>query len=82
MLIGRLLLFWSVLGFVFDWRMAHRSASVPWIGTQLTIQQVDGHWGAFAELQPKKVQEVKAAADTLIKAKGMVDIKLVQRLAG
>ena len=55
---------------------------MPWIGAQLVIKQVDGLWGVLAELNPKKVTEMKAATDALVKAKGLVDIKLVQRLAG
>ena len=34
-LLGTLLLFWTVLGFAFNWAKAHRGASVPWIGAHI-----------------------------------------------
>ena len=81
-LLACLLLFWSCLGFVFNWSKARRGCSVPWIGAQLSLEQRSGSWGVLATLAPSKAQELLANVEALHGAKGMVDIQLVKRLAG
>ena len=79
---GVLLLFWSVLGFRFNWPKAHRGHTVPWIGAQVTVKTQDHVAGVLAELNPKKFCEIKGCVNKLRKAKGMVDLKVVKTLAG
>ena len=81
-LIGALLLFWNVLGFDFNWSKAHRGVSVPWIGAQITIRKADEKWGMLTTLQGKKLKEMQQLVLALHRAKGMVDVKMVQTMAG
>ena len=68
--LGVLLLFWSVLGFKFNWPKAHRGQTVPWIGAQITIETRDRVQGALSTLGPKKFAEMRGTVEKLRKAKG------------
>jgi hypothetical protein len=86
--LGTLLLFWMALGFKFSWKKGARGAQVPWIGA--TVAVVHKTYGATAKvypgtlvtLQPAKYAELQKGVEDLHKAKGMVDLKLVQKVAG
>jgi hypothetical protein len=81
-LLGILLLFWAVLGFKFNWAKAHRGQSAPWIGAQVSVERRDKIIGVLATLAPKKYEELLTNVETLRRAKGMVNLKLVSRVAG
>ncbi len=86
--LGTLLLFWRALGFKFSWKKGARGTEVPWIGA--TVSVVWKTYGAgstvypgtLVALQPAKYAELQQGVEAIHKAKGMIDFKCVQRVAG
>ena len=81
-LIGALLLLWTTMGFRFNWGKAHRGTSVPWIGAQISVEKRRGLWGVLAELQGRKLNEMKQNLDFLHNTKGMINIDKLKTVAG
>ena len=86
--LGTLLLWWRALGFKFSWKKGARGAQVPWIGaTVAVVYKTYGagstvYPGTLVTFQPAKYAELQKGIEDIHTAKGMVDIKAVQRVAG
>ena len=87
-LLGCLLIFWRALGFVFNWGKASRGAQVPWIGANILITSrtygagTTIYPGTLVTLTEAKFKELRQGVEEIHQAKGMTDLKKVQRLAG
>ena len=87
-LLGLLFLFWAALGFKFSWKKGARGQEIVWIGARVAVQQRSHPSmaclfpGVAVTLAPEKFQELRKAVEELYKAKGLVPIKQVLRLAG
>jgi hypothetical protein len=87
-MLGSLLLFWHVLGFRFNWGKGARGQEVPWIGATIKLDK-KGYGanstrfpGVLVSLTPGKFTELQQAVDEIHNAKGMINLRLVQRVAG
>ena len=69
-LLGTLLLFWSLLGFKFNWRKGARGQEVPWIGANVKVEvrpygvQARSLPGVLVTLSPAKLKELRDPSRT------------------
>jgi len=91
-LIAILLLLWCAMGFGLSWEKGARGSSVPWIGATFTLGHhahpvPDGRGyrdfpGVAVTVQHMKFEELRTEVDKIHRAKGLIPVKQVLRVAG